>query len=146
MKPEFWHDVWHLRCRWADLKPTLRQQLLDGSFRLGPARTVRTDDEAVEAWSARDAIVLKAVAIVLGRRLGGRVVDGCMSWAGSGGTRRAVRKIEAGCPDHGFVFRSDVRNYYASWWSGWVRGGLEFDVRGVGSVLRMLDTGAGVPI
>ncbi len=36
----FWHDVWHLRWRWADLMPTLRQQLLDGSFRLGPACAV----------------------------------------------------------------------------------------------------------
>jgi len=129
-----------------------------------------------KAWSARDAIVLKAVAIVLGRGLDGPVVDGCTSWAGAGGAKRAVREVEAARPDHSFVFRSDVRNYYASLgyrfglggvrvegktvercvegvnrldeqgadevrigeyvrrWSGWVRGGLGFDVRGAGSV------------
>ncbi len=34
---------------------------------------------------------------------------------------------------------------YVRRWSGWVRGGLGFDVRGIGSILRMLDR-AGVPI
>ncbi len=97
-----WHDVWSLRWRWADFRPTLRQQLLDGSFRLGPTRTVRTDDGTVEAWSARDAIVLKAVAIVLGQGLDGRVPHGCFSWTGNGGLKRAVRAVEAARPNHSF--------------------------------------------
>ncbi len=42
----FWYDGWHLRWRWTDLKSSF-WQVLDGSFRLGPARTVRTDDGSV---------------------------------------------------------------------------------------------------
>ncbi|MCP4546681.1 MAG: hypothetical protein GY835_09490 [bacterium] len=110
----FWHEVWDLRWRWDDLKPRLQAELLGGTFRLGATRPVHLDDGTVEAWASRDALVLKAVAIVLGRFLPPRLADGCFNWKGEGGLKGAVRAVRKALPDHDFVYRSDVRKYYAS--------------------------------
>ncbi len=110
----FWHDVWQLRWSWDELKPRLRTELRDGTFRLGPTRPVHLDDGTVEVWASRDALVLKAVAIGLGRSLPPRLADGCYNWKGEGGLKGAVRAVRKALPDHDFVYRSDVRKYYAS--------------------------------
>ena len=62
-------DLWVLRQRWADVKPRLQQRLLAGEYRCGPTRRVQTSDGIFELWSAEDALVLKATAIVLRRAL-----------------------------------------------------------------------------
>ena len=63
------HDVWDVRWRWSDLKLQLQAKLLDGTYRFEAVRRYRLPGETLEAWSSLDALVLKAVAIVLSRRL-----------------------------------------------------------------------------
>ena len=92
-----------------------------GRYRFSPTRRAWLNGEPIEIWSAQDALVLKAVAIVLGRVLDGRLSQRCFHLAGRGGSKAAVRQTVSAVRlqaksgrENTFVFRSDVKSYYAS--------------------------------
>ena len=59
-------DVWSLRRHWPMEKKRLRADLLAGIFRFGLLdRITLADGGDIDLWSARDALVLKALAMVL---------------------------------------------------------------------------------
>ena len=82
--------------------------MLEGRYRFGPVERFNTDDGQLELWSALDALVLKAVAIVLSRRL--TLPDRCFHVVGHGGAKAAVRAVAGAVADHQFVYRSDVKS------------------------------------
>ncbi|MEO0687404.1 MAG: reverse transcriptase domain-containing protein, partial [Cyanobacteria bacterium J06649_11] len=61
-----------------------------------------------------DALVLKAMAIVLGEHLKPHLSNRVFHLAGSGGMKAAVREVAANLEKNQFVFRTDVKGYYAS--------------------------------
>ena len=61
---------------------------------------------------ALDALVLKAVAILLARHW--VFSPRCHHVAGHGGAKAAIRAVGDALPDFPFVLRSDVKSYYAS--------------------------------
>ena len=110
-------DVWNVRFRWAEIKLQLQQDLLEGQYRFSPLRRVQAHGECIELWNALDALVLKALAIVLNRRLD--FPRNCFHVPGKVGAAKrgaiaAVRHICSRLPSNQFVFRSDVKSYYAS--------------------------------
>jgi RNA-directed DNA polymerase len=116
------NDVWRLRSEWIALKEDLKKSLLNGSFRLGCTRRYEIEGKPLEVWSAVDALVLKAIALVLLGEWDGWLSDRCFHLAGRGGVKAAVRELAADlarenrpqdCPDS-FVFKTDVKHYYAS--------------------------------
>jgi RNA-directed DNA polymerase len=74
---------------------------------------VRRAGSAVELWSAEDALVLKAVAIVLGDAVRDQV-PGCHHLAGNGGVGGALRAVAEAVRPGAFVLRSDVKQDEAS--------------------------------
>jgi RNA-directed DNA polymerase len=72
----------------------------------------RRDGDEIEIWSARDALVLKALALVLADHL--PVARSCTHVRGHGGAKAAVRAVWRHVPAHRFVLRTDVKSYYAS--------------------------------
>jgi len=58
-----------------------------------------------------DALVLKALAIVLGEHLRPHLSERVFHLAGSGGMKAAVRQVAAHPGEHEFVFRTDVKGY-----------------------------------
>jgi RNA-directed DNA polymerase len=109
-------DVWNVRRRWPNLKPQLQHALLRGQYRFLLLRRIQAQGEFRELWAALDALVLKALAIVLGRRLD--FPRSCYHVPGKDGEKRgakaAVRHICSRLRSNQFVFRSDVKSYYAS--------------------------------
>ena len=105
-------DVWDVRWRWNDIKPVLQRMLLAGEYRFSPLRRIRRENDVLEIWSALDALVLKAMAIVLNRRLS--FSNRCYHLKGHGGAKAAVRAVVENLPGSRFVFSTDVRSYYAS--------------------------------
>ena len=106
-------DVWTFRFRWQDEKTRLRAELLAGRYRFEPlSRVTNREGEVLHLWSARDALVLKALAIVLGRRLS--ISPHCVHVKGHGGSKAAVRDVMAHLPDNAFVLKTDVKSYYES--------------------------------
>jgi RNA-directed DNA polymerase len=105
------HDVWNVRWRWKSIKPLLQAELRAGRYRFGAVQRVRRNHDAIELWSALDALVLKAMAIVLSRSL--KLPRSCYHLRGHGGPKAAVRDVVAHLPGNAFVFRTDVKSYYA---------------------------------
>ena len=108
------HDIWYLRERWRELKRTIQQKLLTGTYRLEGTRLVRWGDTEVEIWSSEDSLVLKAIAIVLGRELNPLISTSCYHVADRGGVPATVQQVNQAAAANTFVFRSDVKSYYAS--------------------------------
>ncbi len=106
-------DVWSFRQRWPADKDRLKAELAAGRFRFGLlTRITLVDGEEVDLWSARDALVLKALTIVLAKHL--PVSDRCTHVKGHGGAKAAVRQVWARLAENRFVLRTDVKSYYAS--------------------------------
>ena len=108
------NDVWNLRRHWQTVKPDLQKQLLDGTYRFSPQQEIRLDTETIELWASLDALVLKAVTLVLTRHLKPHISNQCVHVKGNGGGKEAVRQITKQLKGNSFVFRSDVKGYYAS--------------------------------
>jgi hypothetical protein len=106
-------DVWDFRRDWPGEKARLHSDLSAGDIRFGlPDRITKVDGEEVDLWSARDALVLKALAMVLARLL--PVSRSCTHVKGHGGAKAAVRHVMAKLADNRFVLKTDVKFYYAS--------------------------------
>ena len=106
-------DVWNFRRHWHREIARLRQELLDGSYRLGLlTRATLRNGEEVDLFSARDALLLKALSLVLASRLS--FSRNCTHLKGNGGGKGAVRRLLRQMKRHRFVIRTDVRSYYAS--------------------------------
>ena len=107
-------DVWDVRWRWAELRPRLQEWLRAGVYRIGAVRRFPAGDETIEVWSALDALVLKAAALVLAAHWLPVLSPRCYHLEGRGGAKAAVRFVNEHLADNTFVFRTDVQSYYAS--------------------------------
>jgi len=105
-------DVWIVRQRWATIRPQLQADLLAGCYRFSSLKRFQRGDERIELWAALDALVLKAMAIVLTRRL--NLSRSCYHLLGHGGAKGAVRDVVQNLSGNPFVFQTDVKSYYAS--------------------------------
>ena len=70
------------------------------------------DGSTIELWSARDSLVLKALSLVLSKHL--NVSTRCTHLKGHGGSKAAVRAVANALSEYRFVFRTDVKSFYAS--------------------------------
>ncbi len=87
--------------------------MVAGRFRFGLLdRITLADGSDIDLWSARDALVLKALTIALSGVL--PVSRVCTHIKGHGGAKAAVRQVMARLGDNRFVIRTDVKSYYAS--------------------------------
>lgn len=107
-------DVWDLRWRWGEEKKRIRKGLLAGHYRLDAQKAFVGCGEVLELWNARDALVLKAVTIVLSSHLLPKIPAVCHHVKDHGGVPGALRKAHVLSRRHGFVCRSDVKGYYAA--------------------------------
>ena len=106
-------DVWAFRRDWSREKEQIKDELLSGNYRFSLlTRITLKDGEDTDLWSARDALVLKALAIVLGEHL--PVSPRCTHLKGHGGAKFAVREVRNHLAANRFVLRTDVKSYYAS--------------------------------
>lgn len=103
-------DVWDLRFHWQQEKNALLRALRAGTYRLQP----RAAGEACVIWSARDALVIHALTRLLTPHL--PVHRTCEHVRGHGGGKQSTRRVHhflrrTKAP---FVFRTDIRGYYAN--------------------------------
>jgi RNA-directed DNA polymerase len=106
-------DIWSFRRDWSVEKARLQTELRGGRFRFSlQERVTRGNGEVIDLWSARDALVLKALAEVLGDLL--PISRSCVHVKGHGGAKAAVREIMRQLPSARFVLKTDVASYYAS--------------------------------
>lgn len=105
-------DIWDLRFKWPHEGNLIFFQINAGVYQLSPMRIIHSRyGEAVAQWSARDALVLKWVALKIKGRL--PVQDVCAHVAGQRGGRTSLamtaQAISGGAR---YVYRTDIRGYY----------------------------------
>jgi hypothetical protein len=106
-------DVWSFRQSWPQEMVRIKAELVAGRYRFGLlTRITLADGEDIDLWSARDALVLKALTIVLAKHL--PISSRCTHVKGHGGAKAAVRQVMARLTKNSFVLRTDVKAYYAS--------------------------------
>ncbi len=108
------NDVWTLRWRWAQVKAQVQTLLLTGQYRFDAMDMIPASEDQVALWSSRDALVLKALALVLTRHLGPLLPKSCCHVINNGGSKAAVRLVASRLHGQHFVFRTDVKWYYSS--------------------------------
>ena len=96
------------------MKPLIQEALREGRYAFAPVRVIVDRGERRLLWCARDALVLQAMALVLGEHLRPHLSESIYNLAGSGGAKAAVCSVHRELPKHRFVFRTDVKSYYAS--------------------------------
>jgi len=106
-------DVWSIRCDWPDEKRRIQADLLAGEYRFGLLdRITLADGSDIDLWASRDALVLKALTIVLADVL--PVSPRCTHIKGHGGVKFAIRQVRDHLCCNRFVLRTNVKSYYAS--------------------------------
>ncbi|MCP3923904.1 MAG: hypothetical protein GY714_15100 [Desulfobacterales bacterium] len=108
------NDIWHLRSNWDATKRKIQKSILEGNYWFEPVKRIRTSSGFVSLWSSRDALVLKAMTMVLSEYCRPHLGERCYHVSGLGGGKGAVRDVQKQLKNYKFVFRSDVESYYAS--------------------------------
>lgn len=106
-------DVWHLRyhCQQGDGEKPYRQ-VRCGSYVLLPMQVYHNYGRSWVQWCARDALVLKWVALQIENRL--PTHQRCAHLKGQGGGRQSVSEVWQALQsaEYCFVYRTDIRGYY----------------------------------
>jgi len=106
-------DIWSFRQIWQQEKTRLQAELLEGSYRVSLlSRVTLKNQQEIDLWSARDALVLKALSLVVVKHL--PISKNCAHIKGHGGGKGAVRQVLRHLPHHRFVLQTDVKSYYSS--------------------------------
>ena len=87
------NDVWNLRRHRQTVKSNLQQQLLDGTYQFSPQQEIRFDTESIELWASLDALVLKAVTLVLTRHLKPNIYNQSAHVKGNDGDEEFISKL-----------------------------------------------------
>jgi len=108
-------DIWALSLYWDNRKEDIRTKLLSGNYNLSPVRVCRGGDEKYYTrWTAQDAVVLKALTLVLSTIIREDVGDDCYHLKGCGGLKGAIKKAVEYIPQYNYALKADVANFYAS--------------------------------
>ena len=110
-------DVWNLRRHWPTEKARIQHELRAGTYRFGLLDRVTGlrdgQREDLDLWAARDAVVLKALSLLLPSVLP-LLKRCCTHLKGHGGAKYAVRQVLARLPRCQYVLKTDGQAYYAS--------------------------------
>jgi RNA-directed DNA polymerase len=105
-------DIWDLRLHWPQQRDGLLTQLKAGRYRLSAMWVVGKKKQAM--WTARDALVLKWVALKLAGRL--PLHPRCEHVKGHGGGAASLRRLSevVRSGDYPWVCRTDIKGYYGT--------------------------------
>ncbi|MDM8515627.1 reverse transcriptase domain-containing protein [Desulfobacterales bacterium HSG16] len=107
-------DIWHFRMNWQYIKPELKMRLVTGEYSFEPLSEIRRVDDIINLWSSQDALVLKALSIVLYDHLNPVLSDRCFHLKDRGGVKAALRETCKNIENGVHVMKSDIKSYYAS--------------------------------
>lgn len=107
-------DIWDVIHHWPQQKAIIIQQVLAGQYRFSPLRRYHINGETLSCWTAQDALLLKAMTLVLQSYLAPRLPACCVHLAGAGGIKEAVRQVSSQLQQEHWVMRTDVQSFYDS--------------------------------
>jgi len=107
-------DIWNLLFHWPKIKGDLMRQLVRGEYEFDPVQQYRFEDGIKHIFSAKDALVLKIMTLIIEPFVLNHVPRTCTHLKGHGGSKEAIRQIMSQNNDYRFFVKSDVKSYYAS--------------------------------
>lgn len=108
-------DIWDLSLRWLQIKKDMREKLLSGVYQLSPVVLYHSKNNGfLTRWSAEDAVVLKALSLILTDHVISPPDKRCMHLKSNGGLKGAVNSLANGIKNYRFVIKSDVASFYDS--------------------------------
>ena len=110
-------DIWHLVFHWDKLKPEIINSLKQDNYRLSPMQHIPIEGAGqVGIWNAQDAIVLKALAIVMTPVIKQNFdLKNVTHLKGHGGLKGAIEKAKKACVKaERFVYKTDIKDFYKS--------------------------------
>lgn len=107
-------DLWSFRQTWAHRANNVRQKIKKRSYLFQPVQQYKTSEGLLYSWSAQDAFILKVLALSLSPLFNQQLSQRCFHLAGRSGTKGALRDLKAHLPEYRYIFKTDVKNYYAS--------------------------------
>ena len=109
------HDIWFIRRDWQTLRSQLQANLLSGNYLLSPAKRIKIAGHSIAVWNSLDAIVLKALSLLLGRTIypALNIYKHCYHTKGKG-LKAAIKVMNQLTTNYTFVYKTDIKNYYAS--------------------------------
>ena len=85
------NDIWHVRFYWPKIKEEIRHTLLNGTYQLSPVQVCgNKNGHRLTRWTAIDAIVLKAISIVITEPIRQKIDSRCYHIKGNGGVKVCV--------------------------------------------------------
>ena len=107
---------WALSLQWPRIRFQLRLQLQSGDYQLSPLQHIQLQNgEWVSRWQPMDAIVLKAMTLVLTPYMSQTMnLTAATHLKGNGGLKQAVRRTQQFARANHFVIKTDIADYYAS--------------------------------
>jgi len=107
-------DIWALSLNWTEIRHTLQTQLLAGTYQLSPIAAYSTKKGRLTRWGAKDAVVLKALSLILTPHVSNTVGKACCHIKGHGGSKGGVRQLKSKIKSFRYVLKSDVASFYDS--------------------------------
>ena len=92
----------------------MQYEILNNKYIFEPVRSYSKDNELYSIWSARDSLLLKALAMVLGELLEHKLPKECTHIKGHGGLKQTVEIVRNEYPNYKYALKSDIAGYYAS--------------------------------
>ena len=108
------NSIWHLRYHWETLKLQVAQALLTNKYQLSPLQRQCIDGESITQWEATDAVVLKAISMVLTEQYTPLFSKRVTHLKGNGGLKSAVSNVQSQLLHYKHIIKSDVRSFYDS--------------------------------
>jgi RNA-directed DNA polymerase len=106
-------DIWDLRYNWLDYKKQIITQIQAGIFHFDPVTQYTANNEVCYKRTARDALILKAISVVLNEYLAPKLGK-VYHLKGHGGIYGAIRHVKDNLAKNKFVFNTDIKSYYQS--------------------------------
>jgi len=108
------NSIWDLRFTWDALKPQLIQALRNNEYHLSPLKRYQIDNQYYDSWEAQDALILKALSLVLTKHLKQELPISCAHLKDHGGSKQTLTKTHHQLHQYNFVYKSDIKSYYKS--------------------------------
>lgn len=106
-------DIWDLRYNWSSYKQQIITQIQAGIFAFDPVTQYEAKNEICYKRTARDALILKAMSLVLNDYLAPKLGK-VYHLKGHGGIAGAISHVKNSLAINKFVFKTDIKSYYQS--------------------------------
>lgn len=108
-------DIWEISLRWPHYRAELQQRAVAGTYQLSPVQVFYAEDgRLLTHWCSLDAILLKAISMVLADSVKQQVGSQCLHLKGHGGLRQGARLAHQAAQRHRYVIKADVADFYSS--------------------------------